>query len=238
MARGATPGRRAAGHGRDTAAGRSAGSLPAPVQRRDAPARPDCDRAGASADAPDRRRADHRPRCHGAGPGARAASRAHRPARDGHPPDQPRSRNHGTHDAADHGDVRRPRGRVRADRRDLRPPASSVHRRAAPLDPACRRRWTPADTHRRLTTRSRPAPAWLPLRALDAPGRSTSAGRRCRRSRLRKRSACPEARDPTATCSRAHNPVAADEVEAGKPLRPGFRPAPPPEDELVAQETT
>ena len=34
-----------------------------------------------------------------------------------------------------------------------------------------------------------------------------------------------------------HNPVAADEVETGKPLRPGFRPAPPPEDELVAQET-
>jgi len=35
-----------------------------------------------------------------------------------------------------------------------------------------------------------------------------------------------------------HNPVAADEVEGGRPLRPGFRPAPPPEDGLVAQETT
>ena len=34
-----------------------------------------------------------------------------------------------------------------------------------------------------------------------------------------------------------HNPVTADEVEAGRPLRPGFRPAPPPEDGLVAQET-
>jgi hypothetical protein len=34
-----------------------------------------------------------------------------------------------------------------------------------------------------------------------------------------------------------HNPVAADEVETGRPLRPGFRPAPPPEDGLVAQET-
>jgi oligopeptide transport system ATP-binding protein len=34
-----------------------------------------------------------------------------------------------------------------------------------------------------------------------------------------------------------HNPVAADEVETGSPLRPGFRPAPPPEDGLVAQET-
>ncbi len=36
------------------AASRPAGSLPAPVQRRDAPARADRDRAGASADAPDR----------------------------------------------------------------------------------------------------------------------------------------------------------------------------------------
>jgi len=35
-----------------------------------------------------------------------------------------------------------------------------------------------------------------------------------------------------------HNPVAADEVEGGRPLRPGFRPAPPPEDGLVAQGTT
>jgi oligopeptide/dipeptide ABC transporter ATP-binding protein len=34
-----------------------------------------------------------------------------------------------------------------------------------------------------------------------------------------------------------HNPVSADEVEAGRPLRPGFRPSPPPEDGLVAQET-
>jgi oligopeptide/dipeptide ABC transporter ATP-binding protein len=35
-----------------------------------------------------------------------------------------------------------------------------------------------------------------------------------------------------------HNPVAADEVEAGRPLRPGFRPAPRPADGLIAQETT
>ena len=36
-----------------------------------------------------------------------------------------------------------------------------------------------------------------------------------------------------------YNPVVADEIEAGKPLRPGFQPAPPPaEDELVAQEAT
>jgi oligopeptide/dipeptide ABC transporter ATP-binding protein len=35
-----------------------------------------------------------------------------------------------------------------------------------------------------------------------------------------------------------HNPVAADEVEVGKPLRPGFRAAPPPEDGLVPQGTT
>jgi oligopeptide/dipeptide ABC transporter ATP-binding protein len=35
-----------------------------------------------------------------------------------------------------------------------------------------------------------------------------------------------------------HNPVAADEVEGGRPLRPGFRPAPAPEDGLVARETT
>ncbi len=34
-----------------------------------------------------------------------------------------------------------------------------------------------------------------------------------------------------------HNPVAADEVEVGRPVRPGFRPAPPPEDGLVVQET-
>jgi len=34
-----------------------------------------------------------------------------------------------------------------------------------------------------------------------------------------------------------HNPVAADEVEAGRPLASGFRPAPPPEDELVAGDT-
>jgi len=34
-----------------------------------------------------------------------------------------------------------------------------------------------------------------------------------------------------------HNPVAADEVEGGKPLQPGFRPAPPPEDGLVTGET-
>jgi oligopeptide/dipeptide ABC transporter ATP-binding protein len=33
-----------------------------------------------------------------------------------------------------------------------------------------------------------------------------------------------------------HNPVAADEVEAGRPARPGFRPAPPPEGGLIAQE--
>src|SRR5262249_4846550 len=35
-----------------------------------------------------------------------------------------------------------------------------------------------------------------------------------------------------------HNPVAADEVEGGKPLPPRFRPAPPPEDGLAAQGTT
>jgi oligopeptide transport system ATP-binding protein len=35
-----------------------------------------------------------------------------------------------------------------------------------------------------------------------------------------------------------HNPVAADEVEAGRPLLAGFRPAPPPEDGFIAQETT
>jgi oligopeptide/dipeptide ABC transporter ATP-binding protein len=34
-----------------------------------------------------------------------------------------------------------------------------------------------------------------------------------------------------------HNPVAADEVEAGRPLAPGFRPAPPPENGLVARDT-
>jgi hypothetical protein len=34
-----------------------------------------------------------------------------------------------------------------------------------------------------------------------------------------------------------HNPVAADEVETGRPLRPGFRPAPPPGDGRVARET-
>ena len=34
-----------------------------------------------------------------------------------------------------------------------------------------------------------------------------------------------------------HNPVAADEVEAGRPLLQGFRPAPPPEDRSIAQET-
>jgi oligopeptide transport system ATP-binding protein len=35
-----------------------------------------------------------------------------------------------------------------------------------------------------------------------------------------------------------HNPVTSDEVEAGRPLRPGFRPSPPPpEDGLVTQET-
>jgi peptide/nickel transport system ATP-binding protein len=33
-----------------------------------------------------------------------------------------------------------------------------------------------------------------------------------------------------------HNPVAAEEIEAGKPRRPGFRPAPPPEDGLVTGE--
>jgi oligopeptide transport system ATP-binding protein len=33
-----------------------------------------------------------------------------------------------------------------------------------------------------------------------------------------------------------HNPVAADEVEGGKPLQPGFQPAPPPEDVLDARE--
>lgn len=35
-----------------------------------------------------------------------------------------------------------------------------------------------------------------------------------------------------------HNPVAADEIEAGQPLRPGFRAAPPPEDGRVGQEAT
>jgi oligopeptide/dipeptide ABC transporter ATP-binding protein len=34
-----------------------------------------------------------------------------------------------------------------------------------------------------------------------------------------------------------HNPVGVDEVEAGRPLQPGFRPAPPPGDGLVDQET-
>jgi oligopeptide transport system ATP-binding protein len=34
-----------------------------------------------------------------------------------------------------------------------------------------------------------------------------------------------------------HNPVAADEVEAGRPLQQGFRPAPPPDDGFIAQET-
>jgi oligopeptide/dipeptide ABC transporter ATP-binding protein len=34
-----------------------------------------------------------------------------------------------------------------------------------------------------------------------------------------------------------HNPVAADEVEAGRPLQQGFRPAPPPGDGFIAQET-
>jgi hypothetical protein len=34
-----------------------------------------------------------------------------------------------------------------------------------------------------------------------------------------------------------HNPVAAEEVEAGRPLLQGFRPAPPPEDRSIAQET-
>jgi oligopeptide/dipeptide ABC transporter ATP-binding protein len=35
-----------------------------------------------------------------------------------------------------------------------------------------------------------------------------------------------------------HNPVTLDEVEAGRPLRPGFRPAPEPAAGLIAQETT
>jgi oligopeptide/dipeptide ABC transporter ATP-binding protein len=34
-----------------------------------------------------------------------------------------------------------------------------------------------------------------------------------------------------------HNPVAADEIEAGKPQRAGFRAAPPPDDGLVTWET-
>ena len=34
-----------------------------------------------------------------------------------------------------------------------------------------------------------------------------------------------------------HNPVAADEIEAGRPLRPGFRRAPPPGGGLVTRET-
>src|ERR1043166_1368955 len=33
-----------------------------------------------------------------------------------------------------------------------------------------------------------------------------------------------------------HNPVAADEIEAGKPQRAGFRAAPPPDDGLVTWE--
>ena len=46
-----------------------------------------------------------------------------------------------------------------------------------------------------------------------------------------------EARVPASHLLACHNPVAADEVEGGKPLQPGFRPAPPPEDGLVAGET-
>jgi hypothetical protein len=43
---------------------------------------------------------------------------------------------------------------------------------------------------------------------------------------------------PGAHLLACHNPVAADEAEAGEPQRPGFRPAPPPpEFGPVAEET-
>jgi hypothetical protein len=43
---------------------------------------------------------------------------------------------------------------------------------------------------------------------------------------------------PGAHLLACHNPVEPDEVAAGKPLRPGFRPAPPPpEYRLVTEET-
>ena len=230
--RGAAAGRGAAGRRRHPPAGRPAGPLPAPVQRRHAPARADRDRAGAPADAADRRRADHRPRRHGAGPGARAAPRAHRRARDRDPADQPRSGDHGADDAADRGDVRGPRGRVRAHRRGVRPPAPPLHRRAAPLDPPRRRRGRAADPDRRRTARRRPAAARLPVRPPvrlgaggllggDAAARTGGNGRgsRGRRGPLS---------GPGAHLLACHNPVAPGEAEAGEPARPGFRPAPPP----------
>ena len=116
-------------------------------------------------------------------------------------------------------------GRVGADRGDLSPaPRHPYTVGLLRSIPRVRRRGAPADTHRRLTTRLSTGSRVAAPSPLGAPGRSASAGGKCRRSRLRSGQLVSGGplRGRLLAC---YNPVAADEVEGGKPLRPGFQPA-------------
>ena len=177
--------------GRHPRPGRRGSSVPAPAERRDAPAGDDRDRAGGGAGAADRRRADHRARRDGAGPDPRGARPAARRARHGGAAHHPRPRRRGGPGRPRGGDVRRPDRRGGADRRALRA------RRRIPTPAGCspRCRGSPARVER-LTPISGTVPP--PDRvARRAAASIPAARRRCRAARPTTRRCVPRRRRDT-----------------------------------------
>ena len=135
---------------------RRADDYPAPVLRRDAPARDDRDGALVQPVAPDRRRADDGARRHdpGADPRADEAPPARSRLRD--PPDHARHRRRRRDRRPGRGDVRGQDRRGRAEGRGLPRPAAPLHLGAAGFDPAPRTgRASPASPRSRARHRRR-----------------------------------------------------------------------------------
>ena len=169
-------------YGRHPSARGAAPQLPAPVQRRHAPARDDRHGAGARAQAAHRRRADDGPRRHDPGAGPRAAPAPRGGPGDGRDPDHPRSGRRGRHDQARQRDVRGLRGRERLHARSLCPAAAPLHGWLAALDAAfgCPARRAPHPYRGVPPTFAAPRSAARLRRA--APGASRRAGPPCRLS--------------------------------------------------------
>ena len=175
--------RRAARPGRHPERRGAAQRLPAPVLRRDAPARDDRDGAGVRAEAPDRRRADDGARRHDPGADPRPPARARRRAGHGADPDHARPRRRRRHVRARERHVR---GHVHGDghgRAALRAPAAPVHARPAAERPAARRRAQDSGCSRSRATRATCSSRRRRARSRRAAAtRSSSRARRCRRS--------------------------------------------------------
>ena len=128
---GARAGGGAAGARRHPRPAAAARRLSAPVLGRHAPAGDDRDGALLRPEAADRRRADDGARRDDPGADPRDRPRAPAPARHGDHLDHPRPRAGRRHRRPGDGDVRRPGGRARAGRGDLRRSAASLHPGAA-----------------------------------------------------------------------------------------------------------